>query len=78
MTIWLEEHQDDAVIVSMIDLMRLTARLGQVAEHINGLSGPERMQQQTRATRGLCEHDLPRLEAVLPAEALEIIAEEIC
>jgi hypothetical protein len=77
MSSWLAEHQDDVVMVGMLDLMRITARLGQVAEHIGELSGPERMTQQTLAIAGLCRHDLPALEAVLPREALEIIAEEI-
>lgn len=75
---WLEEHHEDVVMVGMIDLMRLVARLGQVAEHIGDLSGPERMIQQNKAIAGLCGHDLPAMEAVLPLEALEIIAEEIC
>jgi len=75
---WLAEHHEDVVMVGMIDLMRLVARLGQVAEHVGDLSGPGRMLQQTRAIAGLCVHDLPAMEAVLPPEALEIIAEEIC
>jgi hypothetical protein len=71
MDAWLDEHQDDAVIVGMLDLMRLTARLSQIAER------PGDSPAREKAIRRLCDTDLPRLEAVLPPEALEIVAEEI-
>lgn len=74
---WLEEHEDDAVMLSMIDLMRLVARLGQVAEHFGEAYDPEKSLRQMIALKGLCDSELPRLEAVLPMEALEIITEEI-
>jgi hypothetical protein len=77
MTAWLEEHQDDAVMVGLLDLMRLVGRLGQVAEHFGEAYDPERAQRQMIALKGLCDRELPALEAVLPHEALEIIAEEI-
>jgi hypothetical protein len=74
---WLAEHQDDAVMVSMIDLMRLVARLGQVAERLGKTVDTRVAWRQEQAIRALCETDLPALEAVLPLEALEIVAEEI-
>ena len=76
-TDWLAEHGEDVVMVGMFDLMRLVARLAQLAEHL-GKSGDTRVAwRQEQAIRGLCETELPALEAVLPREALEIIAEEI-
>jgi hypothetical protein len=77
MDAWLGEHQDDVVMVGLLDLMRLTARLSQVAEHLGKTTGTRRAQQQEQAIRALCETELPALEAVLPPEALAIVAEEI-
>lgn len=74
---WLEEHQHDAVMIGMLDLMRLTARLAQVAEHFGEDYDPEKALRQMLALKGLCDNELPALEAVLPREALEIISEEI-
>jgi hypothetical protein len=77
MSSWLEEHQDDVVMIGMLDLMRLVGRLGQVAEHFGEAYNPEKALRQMIALKGLCDSELPRLEAVLPKEALEIITEEI-
>lgn len=77
MNAWLEEHQDDVVMVGVIDLMRITSRLGQIAEHLGQDAGTRVAWRQEQAIRALCETDLPALEAVLPHEALEIVAEEI-
>jgi hypothetical protein len=77
MAAWLEEHQGDAVMISMLDLMRIVARLGQVAEHFGEAYDPDKAQRQMRALKGLIDTGLPVLEAALPPEALEIVTEEV-
>lgn len=74
---WLAEHEEDALIVGLLDMMRLAARLAQVAEHFGDAYDPEKALRQMTALKTLCEVELPRLEAVLPPEALAIVAEEI-
>lgn len=66
-TEWLRAHADDPVPVRLLDLMTIVGRLRQI-----DADDPIRESLICRLT----DSDLPRLQALLPAEALAVIEQE--